>query len=168
MYRDRSKCPCVSLTTPLPLRRGTTFVTWCNILDTRLLCHAYFSLSVRGHNEMDEPSFTQPTMYSNIVARDRVPDLYLTALSEQGIDTTDITGKELEDYKNFLSEESKKAETYEAEATHLSKQWTGIESAQKGVVTHFDTGKIVNYRSDRSLKKRDISYLDEIKFVVFL
>ena len=88
---------------------------------------------------MDEPSFTQPTMYSGIVARERVPDLYLTALSEQGVDTTEITS-ELEKYQNFLSEESKKAETYEAEATHLAKQWSGIEPAQKGVVAHFDTG----------------------------
>ncbi len=91
---------------------------------------------------MDEPSFTQPTMYSGIVSRDRVPDLYLAALSEEGVDTTDIAS-ELEEYKNFLSEESKKAETYEAEPTHLSKQWTGIEPAQKGVVCHFDTGMCV-------------------------
>jgi 2-oxoglutarate dehydrogenase E1 component len=89
---------------------------------------------------MDEPSFTQPTMYSGIVSRDQVPDLYFTALSEQGVDTEDISS-ELEVYKKFLSEESKKAETYEAEATHLSKQWTGIKSAQKGVVAHFDTGE---------------------------
>jgi 2-oxoglutarate dehydrogenase complex dehydrogenase (E1) component-like enzyme len=88
---------------------------------------------------MDEPSFTQPTMYSGIVSRERVPDLYFTAVSEQGVDTTDIVS-ELETYKDFLSEESKNAENYEAEATHLSKQWTGIEPAQKGVVAHFDTG----------------------------
>ena len=89
---------------------------------------------------MDEPSFTQPLMYSGIVARDRVPDLYLATISEEGIDIEDIAS-ELEAYTNFLSEESKKAETYESEAAHLSKQWTGIESAPKGVVTHFDTGE---------------------------
>ena len=91
---------------------------------------------------MDEPSFTQPSMYSGIVARDRVPDLYLDAISEEGIDIEEIA-RELEEYTNFLSEESKKAETYEAEATHLSKQWIGIESAPKSVVTHFDTGESV-------------------------
>ena len=92
---------------------------------------------------MDEPSFTQPSMYNGILARDRVPDLYLDAISEEGIDIEEEIARELEEYTNFLSEESKKAETYEAEATHLSKQWIGIESAPKGVVAHFDTGESV-------------------------
>ena len=29
-----------------------------------------------GHNEMDDPSFTQPLMYSRINQRHSVPDLY--------------------------------------------------------------------------------------------
>lgn len=93
----------------------------------------------RGHNEMDEPSFTQPTMYCGIISRDHVPDLYFASLSEQGVDTSDIVNK-IEEYKKYLSDESKKAETYEAQPTHLSKQWTGIDRAQETVVAHFDTG----------------------------
>lgn len=33
-----------------------------------------------GHNEMDEPSFTQPKMYSKINSRLSVPDLYAQSL----------------------------------------------------------------------------------------
>ena len=29
-----------------------------------------------GHNELDEPSFTQPTMYNTIRNRESIPDLY--------------------------------------------------------------------------------------------
>lgn len=91
---------------------------------------------------MDEPSFTQPTMYTDIVSRHRVPELYIKAVSEQGVDIEDIAS-ELEEYKNFLSEETKKAETLEQEATHLRKQWSGMKPAPKDVVTHFDTGTFV-------------------------
>ena len=30
-----------------------------------------------GHNEIDDPSFTQPTMYGIVKSRTSVPDLYL-------------------------------------------------------------------------------------------
>jgi len=30
----------------------------------------------RGHNELDEPAFTQPLMYSKIRSRRSVPELY--------------------------------------------------------------------------------------------
>ena len=36
--------------------------------------------SLRGHNEMDNPRLTQPTMYSVIDERPSVPDLYSTEL----------------------------------------------------------------------------------------
>ena len=32
--------------------------------------------SQRGHNELDEPAFTQPLMYQNIRTRNSVPELY--------------------------------------------------------------------------------------------
>ena len=34
----------------------------------------------RGHNELDEPAFTQPAMYSRVRARKSVPTLYEEAL----------------------------------------------------------------------------------------
>ena len=34
----------------------------------------------RGHNEMDNPALTQPTMYNIIDSRSTVPDLYTEQL----------------------------------------------------------------------------------------
>jgi probable 2-oxoglutarate dehydrogenase E1 component DHKTD1 len=38
-----------------------------------------------GHNELDEPSFTQPEMYSNIRARTTIPSIYSQQLIKAGI-----------------------------------------------------------------------------------
>jgi 2-oxoglutarate dehydrogenase complex dehydrogenase (E1) component-like enzyme len=38
----------------------------------------------RGHNEVDEPAFTQPMMYKEIAAKTTVRDLYAAKLIEQG------------------------------------------------------------------------------------
>ena len=88
---------------------------------------------------MDEPAFTQPTMYDDIVTRERVPDLYLRRVADHGVDVEEIV-RELEHYKDFLSEESKKAESHQSLATSFQKQWRGLQPAKTGVVTHFDTG----------------------------
>ena len=96
-------------------------------------------LFVRGHNETDEPSFTQPTMYNNIESRIRVPDLYMNELIEQGMEMKDST-EGLEEYKTFLLDESKRAETLESAATNLNQQWSGLIPAEKNVINHYDTG----------------------------
>jgi hypothetical protein len=33
-----------------------------------------------GHNEMDEPTFTQPLMYNTITARKNIPDIYASRI----------------------------------------------------------------------------------------
>ena len=42
-----------------------------------------------GHNEADEPAYTQPEMYARIKNKKRVPDLFAERLVEQGVVTAD-------------------------------------------------------------------------------
>lgn len=43
-----------------------------------------------GHNEIDEPRFTQPLMYREIDARPPVSEFYAARLAEEGIDTSGV------------------------------------------------------------------------------
>ncbi|KAA0888813.1 2-oxoglutarate dehydrogenase E1 component [Oryzomonas rubra] len=47
-----------------------------------------------GHNEGDEPAFTQPLMYRKITARPPVNRIYADTLAEAGLDATELAGIE--------------------------------------------------------------------------
>jgi 2-oxoglutarate dehydrogenase E1 component len=55
-----------------------------------------------GHNEVDEPSFTQPLMYKEIAAHATVRDLYQQRLASQGIATTEDVDKMRAELKERL------------------------------------------------------------------
>ena len=46
-----------------------------------------------GHNEVDEPSFTQPVMYKEIRSRDTPPTLFASKLIERGTVSKDDVDK---------------------------------------------------------------------------
>ena len=55
------------------------------------LLSAIFIPIHRGHNELDEPAFTQPLMYEQIRARQSVPTLYAEQLIVRGLDLISIS-----------------------------------------------------------------------------
>jgi 2-oxoglutarate dehydrogenase E1 component len=56
----------------------------------------------RGHNEMDEPSFTQPLMYDEIAAKRSVRKLYTEALIGRGDITRDQAEEAMKSYRAEL------------------------------------------------------------------
>jgi 2-oxoglutarate decarboxylase len=64
-----------------------------------LVCYRRF-----GHNEADEPSYTQPQMYERIEARRSVRKLYTEALINRGDITLDEAEKALEDFSARLQQ----------------------------------------------------------------
>jgi len=55
-----------------------------------------------GHNEIDEPMFTQPIMYSIIKKHPNVLDLYSKKLIEQGVSTKEETEAVVDKYEEFV------------------------------------------------------------------
>ena len=57
-----------------------------------------------GHNEGDEPRFTQPKLYKAIAAHKNPRDIYADKLLVQGIISQDYLKKEEEEYKSNLEQ----------------------------------------------------------------
>ncbi len=58
-----------------------------------------------GHNEGDEPAFTQPLMYKTIGSHDSISKIYAQKLVNQGIITQKEAKDEVENHNNYLEKE---------------------------------------------------------------
>ncbi|KZS96382.1 dehydrogenase E1 and transketolase domain-containing protein 1 [Sistotremastrum niveocremeum HHB9708] len=79
-----------------------------------------------GHNELDEPGFTQPQMYSKIRARKSIPSLYEEKLLEQKVVTTDEIFKFRKEYKDVLEGHLAKTDDYLPKAEMLQDRWSSM------------------------------------------
>ena len=83
-----------------------------------------------GHNEADEPSFTQPLMYKAIKKHSTTLEIYEQQLLNEKILTKNETEKLKKDFKNFLNEEFVSAKSYKTnKADWLDGTWTGFKTA---------------------------------------
>lgn len=62
-----------------------------------------------GHNEVDEPAFTQPVMYDKIRSIKSVPEQYSAELIEQGIIKEQNYKKMLNLIETYFEEEFKES-----------------------------------------------------------
>jgi len=62
-----------------------------------------------GHNEGDEPRFTQPKLYKAIAKHSNPRDIYAQKLVEEGIIDASYLTNAIAEYKNFLEEEFQQA-----------------------------------------------------------
>jgi 2-oxoglutarate dehydrogenase E1 component len=86
-----------------------------------------------GHNEADEPAFTQPLMYARIAEHPRVTEIYGKKLVEEGL----LTAAEVEgmhaDFRALLEEEFAASDSYRPNrADWLDGKWSGIGHAEEG------------------------------------
>jgi len=83
-----------------------------------------------GHNEADEPSFTQPLMYQAIKNHQTTVKIYEKRLLEEKILTNEESKKIQTNFKNFLDKESESAKSYKPnKADWLEGDWTGLSTA---------------------------------------
>jgi 2-oxoglutarate dehydrogenase E1 component len=86
-----------------------------------------------GHNEADEPAFTQPLMYARIREHPRVTEIYAAKLIEEGLFTRAEVDDMQADFRALLEEEFAAGDTYRPNhADWLDGRWSGIGHAEEG------------------------------------
>ncbi len=103
-----------------------------------------------GHNEGDEPKFTQPNLY-NIIAKHKTPsELYLEQLLPEGVLTKDDANKYTAEYQNFLEEEYTESTKMDKATVFdfMSEKWKDFRHAtevdfEKSPVTGVDKTKLL-------------------------
>ncbi|GAA4821346.1 2-oxoglutarate dehydrogenase E1 component [Sphingosinicella ginsenosidimutans] len=98
-----------------------------------------------GHNEGDEPSFTQPLMYREIRKHPAVSKLYAARLEAEGVIPTGWTAGEEAAFTSLLEAEFEAANSYlPNKADWFEGRWSGLgrpstpESERRNVVTAVD------------------------------
>ncbi len=82
-----------------------------------------------GHNEGDEPSFTQPLMYKAIATHPTTLEIYGAKLVGEGVVTAGEVDKMKADWRNRLDAELEAAQGYRAnKADWLDGRWAGFKS----------------------------------------
>ena len=83
-----------------------------------------------GHNEGDEPSFTQPLMYKAIAAHPTTLEIYSNKLVSEGVVTAGEVEKIKADWRSRLDAELEAAQSYRAnKADWLDGRWSGFKTA---------------------------------------
>jgi len=87
-----------------------------------------------GHNEADEPMFTQPLMYKKVQAKTPPVHIYAEQLVAEGVLSKADVDKEFATYKAFFEEQYEVSNNYKREnADWLEGQWQGfIRPADEG------------------------------------
>jgi len=77
-----------------------------------------------GHNESDEPSFTQPVMYANIKKHQTALNIYANKLIKEGTTTQEEFNNMKMQFKNLLGEQFKTAKEYKPKLEWYAGVWS--------------------------------------------
>ncbi len=107
-----------------------------------------------GHNEGDEPAFTQPIMYRKIREHPTTATIYGDKLVEEGLVAAGDVEKMRADWRAHLEAEYEAGQAYRPnKADWLDGRWTGLKQARGGEESrHGETGLAVTTLADIGFK----------------
>ncbi|XP_054377623.1 2-oxoadipate dehydrogenase complex component E1 isoform X5 [Pongo abelii] len=95
-----------------------------------LLCYRQW-----GHNELDEPFFTNPIMYKIIRARKSIPDTYAEHLIAGGLMTQEEVSEIKSSYYSKLNDHLNNMAHYSPPAQNLQAHWQGLAQPEARITT---------------------------------
>ncbi|SDM74668.1 2-oxoglutarate dehydrogenase E1 component [Daejeonella rubra] len=98
-----------------------------------ILCYRRY-----GHNEADEPKFTQPLLYKAIEKHANPREIYNQKLLEQGTVDANLAKEMEKDFRALLQErlnEAKEDQTYSAVHQIFGGSWKGLKLAKPGAIS---------------------------------
>ena len=105
-----------------------------------ILCYRRY-----GHNEADEPKFTQPLLYKAIETHANPREIYNQKLLEQGTVDANLAKEMEKDFRALLQErlnEAKEDQTYSAVHQIFGGSWKGLKLAKPGAIAIPVTTKV--------------------------
>lgn len=135
-----------------------------------LLCYRKY-----GHNEGDEPKFTQPTLYKAIAKHPNPRDIYLAQLVKEGFISKEEEAQMKEKFHLVLEDDFVKSKQIEkAQVKHfLNRTWAGYSPAkdadfEKSIDTGVDANKlrelgekITNLPADKNYFRKITKLMDD-------
>uniref|UniRef100_A0A1I8PJ39 Transketolase-like pyrimidine-binding domain-containing protein n=1 Tax=Stomoxys calcitrans TaxID=35570 RepID=A0A1I8PJ39_STOCA len=107
-----------------------------------------------GHNELDDPTFTNPKVYGIVNNRKSVPDMYSEKLVNESVLSPEEAAKIRSEYMDYLNQELLAVPKYKPETSYFQKQWQHITTASNDHLTYWDTGVdygLLNYIGQQSV-----------------
>ncbi|MAY84162.1 MAG: 2-oxoglutarate dehydrogenase E1 component [Flavobacteriales bacterium] len=140
-----------------------------------LLCYRKY-----GHNEGDEPRFTQPILYKAISKHDNPREIYIQQLLKEGVITKEDVTEMKQKFNDMLQERLQDSKEIEKAyiTDFLEKSWEGIRASKpedfdKSPDSGFDKKKfleigesITTLSEDKSFFKKSRKLMDERKKMV--
>lgn len=128
-----------------------------------------------GHNEGDEPRFTQPKLYKAIAKHENARDIYFEKLKSEGVVDDEYLKNLEETYKASLEEkleDSRKEDTTRI-TPFMQDEWDGFENVQedemmKDVDTTFPIEKLDKVAEAVSQLPEDKKFMRKIKKIIDL
>ncbi len=105
-----------------------------------LICYRRF-----GHNEGDEPSFTQPLMYKKIRSHPSVYKIYGSKLVNENSITQELLNQNIKSFKDLLDEQYKSAKDYKPKIEWFEGTWSRYKPEKgkdKRGITGYEKNKL--------------------------